>query len=308
MSLVLPAYPRMIAYPVSNDISAFHGRWLEPWPYVPRLPIDTTLGEMKHMYVLAHPMEMDMASQDFTFAIRRHFFLVPIISILYLAAIPFGQWLMRDRKPFKLTGLLTGWNMALCIFSFVGSVRMVPFVAYLVGKNGVGYMLCRNTLSLLHRGPPPLWMWLFVWSKFPELLDTVFLVLRKKNVNFLHWFHHVTVMGYCWYASGYEQPSGILFATMNYVVHTVMYFYYFLTSLGYRPRWGKLVTVLQIAQMIAGTCLTIYHGYLSHYVPNCYCHKKSHTLSFLMYGIYLYLFVTFFVSRYNIQSRKEKVV
>ena len=42
-------------------------------------------------------------------------------------------------------------------------------------------------------GPVGLWVGLFIFSKIPELLDTVFLVLQKKRVIFLHWFHHVTV-------------------------------------------------------------------------------------------------------------------
>jgi elongation of very long chain fatty acids protein 6 len=33
---------------------------------------------------------------------------------------------------------------------------------------------------------------LFIYSKIPELMDTVFLVLQKKRVIFLAWFHHTT--------------------------------------------------------------------------------------------------------------------
>ena len=45
-----------------------------------------------------------------------------------------------------------------------------------------------------------MWVSFFIFSKIPELVDTVFLVLQKKPVIFLHWFHHVTVLLYCWHA------------------------------------------------------------------------------------------------------------
>lgn len=31
-----------------------------------------------------------------------------------------------------------------------------------------------------------------------ELGDTLFLVFRGKTVPFLHWYHHVTVLYFCW--------------------------------------------------------------------------------------------------------------
>ena len=49
-------------------------------------------------------------------------------------------------------------------------------------------------------GPTGLWVGLFIFSKLPELFDTAFLVLQKKKVIFLHWFHHTTVLLYCWHA------------------------------------------------------------------------------------------------------------
>lgn len=51
--------------------------------------------------------------------------------------------------------------------------------------------------------------------------------------------------------------SGIYFVAMNYTVHAIMYFYYFLTALGYRPRWALAVTVFQLSQVCC-CCLELF--------------------------------------------------
>ncbi len=67
------------------------------------------------------------------------------------------------------------------------------------------------------------WTWMFILSKVPELGDTVFIVLRKQKLIFLHWYHHVTVLLYTWYSfAGFVAP-GRWFITMNYMVHSIMY-------------------------------------------------------------------------------------
>ena len=44
------------------------------------------------------------------------------------------------------------------------------------------------------------------------------------QVIFLHWFHHVTVLLYCWHAyTATPAATGLWFAAMNYTVHSVMY-------------------------------------------------------------------------------------
>ena len=62
--------------------------------------------------------------------------------------------------------------------------------------------------------------------QLPELVDTVFIVLRKQKLIFLHWYHHITVLIYCWYSfSQYTAPAR-WFVVMNFVVHSIMYTYY----------------------------------------------------------------------------------
>eukprot|EP01126_Amoeba_proteus_P042264 TRINITY_DN4589_c0_g1_i2.p1 TRINITY_DN4589_c0_g1~~TRINITY_DN4589_c0_g1_i2.p1 ORF type:complete len:185 (+),score=4.97 TRINITY_DN4589_c0_g1_i2:135-689(+) len=146
---------------------------------------------------------------------------------------------------------------------------------------------------------------IFIYSKFFELIDTVFLVLRKRQIIFLHWFHHVTVLLYCWHALHTVTGPGIWFATMNYTVHSVMYFYYFLTNVGFyqqlRP-FAPIVTGLQISQMFAGImilCMSIYYlefGDLGD--PTCHVDRSNYRWGIVMYTAYLILFILFFVEKY----------
>ncbi len=77
-------------------------------------------------------------------------------------------------------------------------------------------------------------MMLFCLSKIPELLDTVFLVLRKKPVIFLHWYHHIVTLLYCWWGWSSQTGSGGVFAYMNLFVHSIMYSYYGVMATGFR--------------------------------------------------------------------------
>ena len=66
-------------------------------------------------------------------------------------------------------------------------------------------------------------------------------------------------MCFCWHSAASVSSYGVLFAAMNFSVHAVMYFFYFLTSLGYRPsKYAMPVTLAQIAQMFVGTGIATY--------------------------------------------------
>jgi elongation of very long chain fatty acids protein 6 len=94
------------------------------------------------------------------------------------------------------------WNLLLATFSFVGAVRTMPFLLNTIYRRGVYHSVCSPPLTHYGEGPVALWVTLFIFSKVPELIDTVFIVLRKKPLIFLHWYHHITVLLFCWHAFG----------------------------------------------------------------------------------------------------------
>ena len=149
--------------------------------------------------------------------------------------------------------------------------------------------------------------------QIPELFDTVFIILKKKPLIFLHWYHHVTVLLYCWNSYVTESGAGIYFAAMNYAVHAVMYTYYFLQAVRVLPRYGRrfpllmcvfplfrgplpdnplffasprrvsrrwfpswIITVLQIAQMLVGTVVVAACAYYHVYGGRLYGPGECH--------------------------------
>ncbi|KRF80005.1 very long chain fatty acid elongase F-like [Drosophila virilis] len=72
-------------------------------------------------------------------------------------------------------------------------------------------------------------------NKVLDLLDTVFFVLRKsyKQITILHVYHHVLmVFGVYWLVRLYGVGGQYMMTGFfNSFVHTVMYFYYFISAL-----------------------------------------------------------------------------
>lgn len=231
-----------------------------------------------------------------------------VASSLYLIGLWVGTSSMKDRPAFKLDTILAVWNLLLAVFSFIGMVRTVPHLIMVFSNYGFEYTVCRAALVSYGSGASGLWVALFIFSKYAELLDTVFLVLRKRNVSFLHWYHHCSVLLYCWHAYVWEMPTGIYFVAMNYTVHAMMYSYYFLALVCAKPpSWALLVTIMQLAQMAVGIIITVTHLriLIADSVTNCDGHIPNLAAALGMYASYFILFAQFLFQRYC-QKRPEK--
>jgi hypothetical protein len=141
---------------------------------------------------------------------------------------------------------------------------------------------------------------LFVVSKVPELLDTAFLVLRRRRVIFLHTYHHVTVLLFCWDAYATRSSAGLIFACVNYFVHAVMYGYFALVAAGFKSvhRVAGFVTGLQIAQMAVGCGVLAYAAHEKISGRGCDMTTSNLLFGAAIYSSYLVLFVLFALDRY----------
>jgi len=218
-----------------------------------------------------------------------------------------GQAYMADRSPFQLRGLLTAWNIFLAVFSLMGAARTLPEFIYTISTQGFYHSLCIPSFIEQDR-VSGFWTWMFVLSKVPELGDTVFIVLRKQPLIFLHWYHHVTVLIYCWYSfSEYTAPAR-WFVVMNFIVHSIMYSYYALRAMRYRPpkAVAMLITSLQLLQMVVGCTVNFLAYRYKTEGRECRVSDTNLKLSLLMYTSYFVLFARFFYNAYLTSSSPRK--
>jgi elongation of very long chain fatty acids protein 6 len=228
---------------------------------------------------------------------------IPVLLVtLYLALIFYVPTVMEKRKPIKLKTFFAFWNLLLTVFSIIGSYYCVPRLVQVLMQDGGFYKsVCDPSVPKYADGEVGFWVAAFILSKIPELMDTVFLVLQKKDVIFLHWFHHVTVMLYCWHAYLHSVPTGLWFATMNYFVHSIMYLYYFLTAIGARAvvkPIAPLITSLQLVQMVVGMTVTALSFYWSRTAGQCEIDPSNNRLGLAMYTSYFVLFALLFKKLY----------
>jgi len=103
------------------------------------------------------------------------------------------------------------------------------------------------------------WIYMAYLWKYYDFVDTVLLVLKKKNLIFLHVFHHATVPLCAWMAfEGRLLMPLWMGMGINSVVHGLMYYYYYLRECGIQVWWRRLVTQIQTSQFVLGAIMTLY--------------------------------------------------
>ena len=250
----------------------------------------------------------DFKGEEKIQAMRQHTE-IPIFSVcLYLGLVFYVPPLLEKREGLSFKPILMLWNLILAVFSMAGTLYTVPHLARALDQKGFTFTVCREPKDWFLDGSVGFWVWLFILSKIPELLDTAFLVLRKRRVIFLHWFHHVTVMLYCWHAYHHGIAPGLWFASMNFVVHSFMYTYYFIMATKYH-HWAvplaPILTSLQILQMAIGTYVMVHSAreFYRTQGEGCFVDPANFKMGLVMYTSYMVLFCLLFYDKYVRNAR-----
>ncbi|XP_063699225.1 very long chain fatty acid elongase 6 [Culicoides brevitarsis] len=257
--------------------------------------------EITPNYTYIFDFESDFIHQETRKWMVRNWTYVFYYCGIYMLVIFGGQNFMQNRPRFELRGTLALWNTMLAMFSIMGVCRTAPELLHVLRHHGLFHSVCVPSFIEQDR-VSGFWTWLFVLSKLPELGDTVFIVLRKQPLIFLHWYHHITVLIYAWFSYTEYTASARWFIVMNYFVHSIMYSYYALKALRFNPprSISMIITGLQLTQMIIGCAINVWaHSYLKTAGHSaCNISDLNVKLSIAMYFSYFVLFARFFYKAY----------
>lgn len=250
--------------------------------------------------------------------------LAPWLAISIYLLIVFNSKRIFGNKKRKYNAFL--WNFFLFILSVAMTLGIgVPYVKYIFEHGWFdsvchaataenGYPLDSIERPLFAPSWRVFWGVIFALSKYLELYDTVTLLIKNperdpwKMPFLLHWFHHWSVLAYCWYATYYLQPTSYIFALVNALIHSFLYYYYAMAELGYKIWWAPYLTIAQTAQMILGIYVNIYYYYQWKVLGyNCAGYQPGAMIisSAVMYAIYFYMFFKMALDRWVFKKYKQ---
>lgn len=225
--------------------------------------------------------------------------------ITYLVVIFSVKHFMRDQERITLKPLVFIHNVLLTLFSLALFLAMFYEVWPLAQKLSLHELLCSSQMF------SPKLQYLYYLNflgKYYELLDTVFIVLAKRPLIFLHWFHHfMTLLLTFVELEGHASVQWVPII-LNLLVHVVMYLYYALSVYKKGIPWKMFVTTIQIVQFVVDL-LAIYYatyalvaqrhsGWLP-YVGSCHGSAFAALFGCLLLTSYLGLFINFFIKTYR---------
>ncbi|XP_016924408.3 very long chain fatty acid elongase 7 [Drosophila suzukii] len=182
-----------------------------------------------------------------------------IVAAYVAFVLHYGPRWMEHRNPFELKRVMQVYNVVQVLTN-----ATIFYIGLTNTYLQPGYSWTCQPVD--HKDTSPAMMntlyasYAYYMLKYLDLLDTVFIVLRKKNsqVSFLHVYHHGgMVFGVSIFMTFLGGSHCTMLGIINLLVHTVMYAYYYAASLGAVKNllwWKQRITQLQLMQFGYLTC------------------------------------------------------
>ena len=234
---------------------------------------------------------------------------IPVIIIMssYLLFVTrLGPWFMSRRPAYELRTPMLVYNILMVVFNAYFFFKFISFSEY--GRVYLNF----EFPSRYDDSPKALaitqTMYLYFWTKFIDLLDTVFFVLRKRDrqVSGLHLYHHTIVPVLAWLTMKLVPivPAFQIFGLLNSLVHTIMYSYYALSAFGpsIQPYlwWKKYITQIQIIQFVILIGYSLALGKFQTGYPAVWF-----WIGFIQSPLFFYMFTDFYIQSYR-KSKASK--
>lgn len=239
---------------------------------------------------------------------------VVAMSVGYITIVLGGQAVMRHlpavpARVLKIPFFLH--NVLLCLGSLLLLCLYLELEIPIIFRYGLHNSICEFRLYF----DAEMFHIINYYFKYWEFADTLFLVLKKKKLLFLHVYHHMATAALCYSQIVNQTTLSWVIICLNLAVHVIMYGYYALASIGVRCPWKQLVTTGQIVQFVIDVVVCIYgiyHHYVHLYAPWLpyvrYCHGEP-AAAFSGLGIlvsYLVLFIFFYRDTYKKAPKADK--
>lgn len=227
-------------------------------------------------------------------------------TMAYPLMVYFGRHLMMNTAAFEIRHWVFIYNIYQCILNAWTVIEMIrEFATNPWYKCIYGVLPWGSKVQPGYAGFRMSWLvWIHYCNKYVELLDTLWMVLKKKNkqITFLHCYHHLLLIWVWWHCCSLESGGEAWFgACINSLIHVYMYGYYTMSLLKWKVEFMKIyMTTCQMLQFMV--CLVhatfVYyqttHGtVLKGYSP----WQLSVDQAFVMVNM-LYLFGNFFYKSY----------
>jgi len=226
----------------------------------------TMVGGMVYLtWKMASDMHVRLEANPNVNPIKEVWISGPIFfTAFYLQVVFFGKRFMKTQDPLKIKPFVFTYNLYQCLLNIVTVVEIIREVR----SNKEAFpVIWGNSAHANHKLSFRIstLVWMHYNNKYVELLDTLWMILKKKDkqISFLHCYHHVLLI-WVWFLCCHIEPGGDSYfgACVNSFIHVIMYAYYTLALLKVDCPWKRWITNCQMLQF--AVCLA-HAGFVFYY-------------------------------------------